>query len=237
MIAVDSAGAAYVGGRTNSVDFPTANAIQGANLGISNGFVAEIKPNGAGLVFSTYLGGSFRDGVIGLAIDGADNIYVTGFTRSTDFPLKNFTTGLRGRRDAFVTAFVAGGQSLIYSRYLGGGSVDFGEAIWADAKGNTYITGETRSTNFPLVNPVQGTFGGGDHSGDAFVTELRASGTIFFSTYLGGSDNDAGYAIAADSHHNIYVAGRTLSVNFPLVSPLQSMYGGAGDDWVALITP
>jgi hypothetical protein len=237
MIAVDSTGAAYIGGRTSSQDFPTANAFQSANNGIINGFVTEIMPNGAGLAFSTYLGGSLRDGVIGVGIDAARNIYVTGFTQSVDFPVKN--TGedrLRGRQDAFVTAFAAGGQSLIYSRYLGGNSRDFGESIWADAKGNAYVTGETRSTNFPVANPVQANFAGGDHAGDAFITELRATGTIYFSTYLGGSDNDAGYAIAADAHRNIYVAGRTASSDFPLVNPLQGTYGGNGDDWVALIT-
>jgi hypothetical protein len=238
MIAVDSTGAAYVGGRTSSRDFPTANAIQGVNNGLFNGFVAEIKPNGAGLAFSTYLGGSTRDAVIGVAIDGAQNVYVTGFTQSADFPVKNAVEDqLRGRQDAFVTAFAAGGQSLNYSRYLGGDSRDFGEAIWADAKGNAYVTGETRSTNFPVVNPVQANFAGGDHSGDAFITELRVTGTTNFSTYLGGTDNDAGYAIAADGHRNIYVAGRTNSPDFPLANPLQGTYSGNGDTWVALITP
>lgn len=237
MIAVDSTGAAYVGGFTSSVDFPTANAIQDVNNGITNGFVAGIQPNGTGLIFSTYIGGSIRDGVIGLSIDGAANIYVTGAATSPDFPLKNTTQGLKGSRDAFVTAFAAGGQSLIYSRYLGGNSVDFGESIWADADGYSYVTGCTRSTNFPLKNPIQSTYGGGTKAGDAFITEVSREGGIVFSTYLGGSADDAGYAIAADASHNIYAAGRTVSTNFPLVNPLQATYGGVGDDWVALITP
>jgi len=120
---------------------------------------------------------------------------------------------------------------------LGGNSVDFGESIWADADGYSYVTGCTRSTNFPLKNPIQSTYGGGTKAGDAFITEVSREGGIVFSTYLGGSADDAGYAIAADASHNIYAAGKTVSTNFPLVNPLQATYGGLGDDWVALITP
>ena len=119
MIAVDSTGAAYVGGTTVSDDFPTASPVQGTNHGITNGFVAGIKPLGAGLIFSTYLGGSIRDGVIGLGIDGAANVYVTGVATSPDFPLVNDDGRLRGRRDAFVTAFAAGGQSIMFSAMSG----------------------------------------------------------------------------------------------------------------------
>jgi hypothetical protein len=239
MIAVDSTGAAYVGGRTASVNFPVENAFEPALGGVIDGFVAGIKPNGAGLAFSTYFGGEDRDGVFGLALDPAANIYLTGATTSRNFPLQNaLNSRLRGRRDAFASVFAAGGQSLIYSTYLGGNSVDFGEAIWADAHGFAYITGETRSTNFPLKDPVQSTYGGGKVAGDAFITEFFPLGqSLVFSTYLGGSGDDAGYAITTDSHHNIYVAGRTNSLDFPLVNAEQPVYGGDGDDWVALITP
>jgi hypothetical protein len=123
-----------------------------------------------------------------------------------------------------VTKINANGSALIYSTYLGGNHDDQGLGIAVDTEGNAYVTGSTLSTNFPLANPLQPTYGG---SYDAFVVKVSASGMAFFySTYLGGRSADFGRAIAADSAGNAYVAGYTTSPNFPLASPLQPTYGG-----------
>jgi hypothetical protein len=242
-LAVDSAGNAYISGETTSLNFPTANAFQGTyGGGASDAFVTKLNAAGSGLFYSTYLGGSVFDAAGSIAVDSTGNAYVTGRTTSANFPVANalqstFSGG--SNADAFVTKFSTNGLSLVYSTYLGGnGGVGFdaGLGIAVDSIGSAYVTGETSSTNFPLVNPIQNTFGGGFPDGDAFVTKINAAGTaVVYSTYLGGSDNDVALDIAVDSAGNSYVTGGTASTNFPTVNPFQSLYGGNGDAFVTKI--
>ncbi|MBZ5615898.1 MAG: SBBP repeat-containing protein [Acidobacteriia bacterium] len=136
---------------------------------------------------------------------------------------------------------------LVYSTYLGGSDFDYGSAIAVDSAGNAYVTGITNSGNFPTVNPLQPTYGGGTHDwgyGDAFVAKLNPSGSaLVYSTYLGGSRDDAGYGIAVDSAGDAYVTGLTVSRDFPMMNPLQPAYGGddpdygSGDAFVAKLNP
>lgn len=202
-----------------------------------NGFVTEIAPSGSSLVYSTYLGGSGGDVATGIAVDGARNTYVTGNTSSADFPTKNpRQPRRRGRTDAFVTKIATSGSSLVYSSYLGGGSVDVGEKIAVDGAGNAYVTGYTYSTNFPIKNAIQPLYGGG--SSDAFVTAVAASGSsVLYSTYLGGISYDFGDGIAVDGAGNAYVVGHTDSSNFPTKNPIQPVYGGNVDAFVTEISP
>jgi hypothetical protein len=245
-IAVDSSGNAYVTGYTTSTNFPTANAFQTALDGTEGAFgdrdvfVTKINAAGTAYVYSTYLGGSGGEEARGIAADSSGNAYVAGFTSSTDFPLANAIQGTKGatNEDAFVTKLNAAGSALVYSTYLGGGeSSEFGEAIAVDSSGNAYVTGSTFSDDFPLVNALQGTFGGG--STDAFVTKINAAGTaLVYSTYLGGSGDAAisgvgsetGRGIAADSSGNTYVTGEINSTNFPTANAIQASYGGGGTD-------
>lgn len=121
------------------------------------------------------------------------------------------------------------GSALIYSTYLGGADYDEGDGIAVDSSGNGYITGRTRSTNFPTINPLQAVYGGGPD--DAFVAKLNPSGSaLVFSTYLGGSSRDCGRAIAVDSSGNTYVTGYAASTNFPTLNPLQPAFGGGFTD-------
>jgi Beta-propeller repeat len=118
-----------------------------------------------------------------------------------------------------VTKINAAGSALVYS--MGGGS---GTAIAVDGAGNAYVTGSTGS-NFPTVNPLQASFGGGNS--DAFVTKINAAGSaLVYSTYLGGSGSDGGLGIAVDGPGNAYVTGYTSSTNFPTANPLQASFGG-----------
>jgi hypothetical protein len=228
-IAVDSSGSAYVTGWTNSTDFPTMNPLQPANGGSDDAFVAKLNPAGSALVYSTYLGGSGADQGAGIAVDGSGNAYVTGTTQSTDFPTMNpLQPSYGGNYDAFVAKLNATGSALVYSTYLGGSGRDDGSGIAVDSLGSAFLIGYTTSANFPTVNPLQPSYGGG---GDAFVTKLNASGSaLAYSTYLGGSGYDYGSGIAVDRSANAYVAGSTDSSDFPTMNPLQPSYGGGSED-------
>jgi hypothetical protein len=172
-------------------------------------------------------------------MDAEGNVAVAGYTGSTDFPttLGAFQpTFGGGSSDAFVTKLTSAG-TVIYSTFLGGSGADGRggccdlDGVAMDPTGNAYVTGQTSSTNFPVLNPIQPTLAG---ASDAFVTELNPSGNgLVFSTYLGGSGNDGGGRIALDTlpNPNVYVAGTTGSNDFPVTTgAFQTTYGGGASD-------
>lgn len=246
-VAVDASGNVLVAGGTNSVDMPvTKGALQsgfgGGTAAFLSGdvFVAKYSPAGA-LLYLTYLGGRKDEAALGMALDKSGNVYLTGFTNSTDFPvtagaLQTTFGGFLGfgyvfaQGDAFVTKLSADGSKLIYSTYLGGQNDDIGSAIAVDANGNAYVTGSTSSANFPVSSDAfQTRFkGSGGQSefpccgvpfegGDAFVTKLNPAGSaIVYSTLVGGSYDEVGTSIALDSGGNAYIGGWTLSPDFPV---------------------
>jgi Bacterial Ig-like domain (group 3)/Beta-propeller repeat/FG-GAP-like repeat len=192
------------------------------------------------LVYSTFLGGSNSDDGIAVAVDSQGSVYITGFTSSTDFPLVNpVQTTFGGGLAAFVTKLNPVFGGLVYSTYLGGNGGAGSSGIAVDSAGNAYVTGETSSTNFPVVNALQATFSGG--TGDAFVTKLNANGDgLVYSTYLGGNNYDGGSAIAVGQDQSAYVVGETASTNFPTGGaspPFQNQLGGGYDAFVAKLSP
>ncbi|MGH7480090.1 MAG: SBBP repeat-containing protein [Candidatus Methylomirabilales bacterium] len=225
-IAVDGAGNAYVTGSTASAaptPFPTTPGAFQTTIGNplstnTDAFVTKLNTTGTALVYSTYLGGSASDIGHGIAVDAANNAYVTGETPSANFPttVGAFQTALANAAfvaDAFVTKVNPTGSALVYSTYLGGGAADIGRGIALDSVGpNAYITGSTVSANFPTADsPFQPVFGGGGVP-DAFVTKLNPTGTaLVYSTYLGGGNADVGNGIAVDFADNAYVTGETAS--------------------------
>ena len=125
---------------------------------------------------------------------------------------------------------------LVYSTYLGGSYDDIGRGIVVDDSGNAYVVGRTASLDFPTAGPFQSGFGGSTY--DVFVTKLNAAGdAAIYSTYLGGSGADEGFAIAVDASGSAYVTGSTTSVNFPKVNPFQSALKSATDAFVAKLNP
>jgi hypothetical protein len=239
-IAVDASGNAYVAGETGSTNFPTANAFQATyGGGFSDAYVTKINPAGSALVYSTYIGGTIFDAAQAITIDSTNNVYITGRSTSADYPVVNPIQGTYSGgpgADAIVTKLNAAGTALVYSTYLGGsGGNGFtaGFSIKVDSTGAAYLTGQTRATNFPTVNPIQSTFGGGFPDGDAFVTKLNAAGSaLVYSTYLGGSDNDIGFEIALDSIGSAYITGVANSANFPTANAFQGTLKGSSDAFV-----
>ncbi len=226
-IVVDTAGNAYLAGYTYSKDFPVQNAFQTAIGGGIDAFLTALSADGSALIFSTYLGGSGQDRAFGLAMDASGAIFLTGDTQSKDFPTgaNAFQSENAGSGDAFVCKFAPRTSQLLYSTFLGGTNVDQGTAITLDPAGDAFVTGLTESSDFPTVDPLQKLLGssgagacGTGVCSDAFVAELRPSGQVVYSTYLGGNGADLGQAIAVDSSGVAYVAGSTSSTNFPAVA-------------------
>ena len=189
------------------------------------------------LTYSTYLGGIGNDWGNGIAVDAEGNIYVTGWTASVDFPLANpYQPVIGGSFDVFISKFNPSGSALIYSTYLGGNGSDQALRITVDGKGNAYLTGRTGSTNFPIMNAFQATFGGGTQ--DVFVAKLGASGSaLAYSTYLGGNGDDEAYDVEIDVTGSAYVVGNTASSNFPLANPFQPILRGARDAFITKLAP
>ncbi|MCP4577220.1 MAG: IPTL-CTERM sorting domain-containing protein, partial [Deltaproteobacteria bacterium] len=167
---VDGSGNAYVAGKSSSADFPTQNPYQATYAGNGDAFITQLASAGNTLVYSTYLGGSGGDSAKGIAVDGTGNAYVAGFAGSTDFPTQNAcqATGA-GKGDAFITQLTSAGNTLVYSTYLGGSGADSAKGIAVDGAGDAYVTGETKSADFPTQNPYQAA-NAGDY--DAFVAKL-----------------------------------------------------------------
>jgi hypothetical protein len=249
-IAVDGAFNAYVTGHTSSSngvtpgpnDFPTAAAFQAQNGSFGNfdAFVTKIDPTGSALVYSTFLGGNASEFSLdggAIAVDSDGNAYVGGTTASSNFPGASLSTiqpvfgGLvTGRSDGFVVKFTAAGSGLLYSTYLGGAGDDAVNGIAIDASRNAYVVGYTTSVNFPTASPLQASKGDVGSGEDAFVSKLNATGSaLVYSTYLGGSGGERGYAVAVDVDGNARVSGWTASSNFPTVAPIQAVNGGLGD--------
>ena len=227
-IAADAAGNAYVTGVTFSTDFPTRSALQPAPGGKQDAFVAQISPDGSALVYSTYLGGSEDDYAQGIALN-AGSAFVVGASFSNNFPkLAPLQATLRGSSDAFLSKLSPSGTSLVYSTYLGGGDMDAAHGVGVDAAGNATVVGTTGSNNFPLVAPLQPSFGGGSY--DAFVSKLNAAGSaLLYSTYLGGTFNDEAFAVAVQSSGPATVVGATISSNFPVRGAPQPNLASAGE--------
>jgi len=246
-IAVDAAGNAYVTGQTWSHDFPTTtDAVQPAPAPgglIQDAFVAKLDPNGATLLYATYLGGNDFDVADSIAVDAAGTAYVIGATRSADFPLQNAVqSALAGGFDLFVAKLNATGSELVYSTYLGGSTNESiteigGSSIAVDSTGSAYVTGGSDSSDFPTYQARQATLAGAGP--DAVVAKLNPAGTaLVYSTYLGGSDYDDAAGIAVDAAGNAYVHGITSSTDFPTTSSAwQPTANGSFDAFVAKFNP
>ncbi|HLK22064.1 MAG TPA: SBBP repeat-containing protein [Bryobacteraceae bacterium] len=229
-IAVDSSGRAYIGGDTNSPDFPIRNALQPHTTG-SPGFLTRLSADGSSFDFSTFYGGSNLSGVNGVALDAAGYVYITGITTSPDFPLKN---PFQSTGSAYIAKLTSAGDAMVYSSYLGDrASIGWGVAV--DRSGAAFVFGNAGS-GFVTKNAFQASFGGGES--DLFLAKVSADGSgLEFATYLGGSDAEYQNqsTLAVDAAGNAYVTGWTFSKDFPTKDSLQesTVSGGVADIIVA----
>ena len=240
-VVVDLSGAAIVTGETRSENFPvTEVAYQKERRGNSDAFIAKLAPNGASLLFSTYLGGDGQEAGRAVAIDRFGSVYAAGSTGSPNLPV-SFNGAQRAASllpDAFVAKLDSTGSSLVYGTYLGGDAEDQANAITVDASGSAYVAGQTISANFPVINDGPLAAEGPKGGFDGFVTRVSSGGNFLqFSTLFGGSGTDAILGLANDGRGRIWVAGTTDSTNLPAsTGALAARAPGVTDGFVALLS-
>ncbi|MFW9994536.1 MAG: SBBP repeat-containing protein [Candidatus Odinarchaeota archaeon] len=230
-IAVDGSGNCHVTGYTTSTGFPTLNAYDSTLNGYADVFVSKLDASG-NLLFSTFLGGDDVEHGSDIDLDASGNMYLTGYTSSSNFPLLNAYNGtFGGLQDVFVTKMNSAGTGLLYSTFIGGSSFDWGLAIAVDGNDNAYITGTSNSSNFPLKNPYNSTFGAIE---DVILLALNSTGNgLVFSTFLGGSNAECGNKIGLSGDGSICVTGLTRSGDFTLKNAYNYTHGGEYDVFVA----
>jgi len=220
-ITVDGDGSVYIAGATDGspAAFPTTVGPDlSPNGGSEDAFIVKVNPAGTALVYCGYIGGSGSDGALDVAVDGAGNAYVSGYTDSPEstFPLAvgpDLTHN--GDEDAFVAKVDPTGTGLVYCGYIGGASVDYAAAIAVDGQGNAYVSGTTASdeTSFPVAVGPDLTHNGGPD--DAFVAKVDSTGTMLaYCGYVGGLGQETASGIAVDGLGNAYISGTTLSSEY-----------------------
>jgi hypothetical protein len=236
----------YVAGTAVSLNFPTGKSFQLHNLG-SDAFIASIplNPLGSpagpiGIVTIYFLGGSLNDGATGVALDPSGNVYLSGYTFSTDFPVVNAMRNVPG--GGFVAKFKSDFSTLTYSTYVGA-SLEYGTpnsdplAIAVDSGGNAYVTGQADPSLFTATpGAFQTTAPSGSYP--AFALKLNPVGKLVYATFLGTGINELGYAIAVDASSNAYIAGSAYPASdFPTTAGVVCGGGSCGQAFVAKLNP
>jgi uncharacterized repeat protein (TIGR01451 family) len=225
-MALDSSGCVYLTGETSSTDFPVTPGAYRSTLSSDTDdvFVTKLDATGSALIYSTYIGSPMREVGSSIAVDAGGNAYITGEAYGGNYPTTPgaFQPTFSGNpfnyaSKAFVTKLNATGSALVYSTYLSGLGLGYGNDIAVDSSGNAYVVGEADSADFPVTpGAFQTTFGG---LSDGFVTKLNATGSaLLYSTYIGGNGADKCRGIALDATGRAYVAGQTTAyspANFP----------------------
>ncbi|MBI4687855.1 MAG: SBBP repeat-containing protein, partial [Nitrospirae bacterium] len=193
----------------------------------------KLNSTGTALSYSTFIGGSYDEGGVSIAVDGGGNAYVTGDTSSLDFPATTgaYDTTHNGSSDVFVLKLNSTGTVLSYSTFIGGSYDDNGNGIAVDGDGNAYVIGDTWSSGFPTTGGYDTTYNG---SLDVFVLKLNSTGTaLSYSTFVGGSSDDIGFGIVVDGGGNAHVTGWTYSPNFPTTTgAYDRTHNGSSDVFV-----
>ncbi len=222
-VALDAAGNAYLVGQTKSNTFPTTVGV--LDTSFSNGsdiFVTKLNATGTGIVYSTYVGGNNEESAQGVTVDSAGDAYVTGYTKSNNFPTFNaWQSAINGGQDGFLLKLNPSGASLAYSTYFGGsGSNDVGNSIALDSAGNAYITGSTDSNSgIATAGAYQTTLSGGQ---DAYWAEFNTTqsgpSSLVYSTYFGGHGDEWANAIALGPTGDVFIGGESKDNQMPVTA-------------------
>jgi|GEM_PF-2796775 len=242
-IDIDLDGRIIVVGHTASLTFPNSSgSFDTTYSGTQDAFVLKLGVNGNTLIYGTFLGGTGDDVARSVQVDGGGSAYVTGLTKSTDFPVRanGHSTQNQGADDIFLLKLTNGGDQLFYSTLFGGSGVDFAYDVAVSNNNDVYITGYTESANFPLTANAYDTIYSGSENAkeDVFVARFRQSGGIqlLYSTFIGGFGQDKAYAIAVDDEGYAYITGSTTSNFYSSTSgAFDESYNGGGDAFITKV--
>ncbi|MFX0065643.1 MAG: SBBP repeat-containing protein [Candidatus Hermodarchaeota archaeon] len=234
-LALDSENDVYIAGETLG-DFPTTSGANDTtyNGGFTDIFVCKLSADGSNLLYSTFIGGSYSDSVHSLALDSSNNVYLTGWTDSSDFPITpdayDTTYNDNSYSDVFFCKLSPDGTTLVYSTFIGGNNRDYGLSLALDSINNVYLTGRTGSSDFPTTPGAYDTTYNGEK--DVFVCKLSPDGTtLVYSTFIGGNNTEYGLSLALDSINNVYLTGYTYSSDFPTTpGAYDTTHNGWGED-------
>lgn len=239
VIKVDHSGNVYVGGKTQSANFPMVNPVQSVNNGSFDVVFCKINPTFSSLLISTYVGGTKEDVCYDMEVNSLNEIFLTGATSSTNFPTTNgcYDPSYNdvGYSDCFLTKFNSNG-SMVFSTYFGGLMSEEALGIELDALNNIYITGLTSSNDFPVKYAFQPSK---SNTFDAFILKFDPSGnTLLYSTFLGGNGDEISWDIALDNMGIAYVTGQTASTDFVVTqNAYQQSNQGGYDVFVTKLCP
>ncbi|UCE10255.1 MAG: SBBP repeat-containing protein [Candidatus Thorarchaeota archaeon] len=234
---VDDARNVYIAGSTNSSNIATPGAFDESHNGERDIFIMKFTPDTNTMHYWTYVGGSDSDEASSLAVDSGGNAYVTGYTRSGDFPVTNgIDDSLNGTQDAFVLKLNSEGDELSFSTFLGGVGVEWGSYVTQGPNGSLFVTGHTESHDFYCTEDAYDSTLNGTR--DGFVVKLEPDGSdITFSTLVGGLRDDQVLCSFVDDLGCAYLAGTTRSSDFPIVDGLADEIGGDADSFVLKLSP
>ncbi|MFH0774747.1 MAG: right-handed parallel beta-helix repeat-containing protein [bacterium] len=233
-IAIGTSGDVFVTGFTASSNFPTTTGAYDTSYnGNDDAFISRLSPDLKTLVASTFLGGGNSDQSKSIAIGASGDVFVTGYTYSSNFPT---TTGVtrNGNLDAFISRLTPDLSSLVASTFLGGSNHDYGYSIAIGTSGDVFVTGYTGSSDFPTTQDAYDTSYNG--SNDVFISRLTPNlGSLVASTFLGGSNHDYGHSIAIGTSGDVFVTGYTASSNFPTTTG--TSHNGSCDAFISRLSP
>ncbi|MFW9975261.1 MAG: hypothetical protein ACFFDQ_08360 [Candidatus Thorarchaeota archaeon] len=225
-LGIDASDNIILAGSTDIEELPaTIGTYQPNKSNSTDTFVTKISPDGQSVFFSTYLGGGGFENIRSMALDSADNIIISGYTDSGDFPqVNNLCNKSTSLVDNYISKLSANGQELLFSSYYGGNRQWGLTELTVDKNDNILFVGETNSISFPIVDAYQSVYAGGET--DGFIAKIDGIDySIDFSTFFGGRSYDGVLGVVEDNNGDLIITGSTSSSDLPILNPYQTYQG------------